>query len=237
MSRPSTGTTNVYRLRKALGLYQYEFSDVLHVSPSLLRKLEYGTRTLTPDNAENIAARTGISPGWLLRNDPREPLIDSDGRSYDGKERFKRAQLQFKPVNLALAHTPPILVRTVLLQRYAEARDLFSRPEMYQHLIKFALDLQLLCARYEMKADYPESMTGENFINAERDREKPDKLFSSIIRDAERCYKAVKLQRERVARAEAKEAKRLAPFLPREERARYGAGTRLFTKRGKRRPK
>jgi hypothetical protein len=132
----------------------------------------------------------------------------------------QRAQLDSEPLP---THAPTILIRTLLLQCYAEARDLLLRPEMYKHLIKFLLDLQILTARYDMKANYPATRTARDIIDESDERAKPDKLYPGIIKDANRCYNAVKKQRERLSR----EAKRLLPFLPPKERIRYAAGTRL----------
>jgi transcriptional regulator with XRE-family HTH domain len=212
--RPASGTHNLRRLRDFLGLQQDEFSSVVHLSKSLLQKLEHEKRPLTRSVAENIAACTGISPEWLLSNDSSEPLIDSRGKRYT-RAQYERAQ--FKRLDLSPAITPPLLVRTLLLQRYAEARDLFLRREMHRYLIKFLLDLKLLCARYELKADYLETVTAADLMNEERKRENPDNLYPSVIRDAEKCYKAIKLQAKRLEREDAKKAKRLSPFLSPED--------------------
>ena len=208
---------NLRRLREFLGLQQDEFSSVVQLSKSLLQKLEHEKRTLTRSMAETIAACTGISPEWLLRNKRSEPLIDSQGKRYT-KARYERAQA--KRLDLLPAITPPLLVRTLLLQRYAEARDLFLRPEMHRHLIKFLLDLQLLCARYELKADYPETMIVADFIKEQQKRENPDNLYPGVISDAEKCYKAIQLQAKRLEREEAKKANRLSPFLSPEDHER-----------------
>ena len=198
---------------------------MLRMSKSLLHQLEHEKLKLTRRVAEDISARTGISADWLLRNDPKEPPVGARGERYT-EAQYDRARIN--RFDLRPTHAPPILIRTVLLQRYAEMRDLFLRPEMHKHLIKFLLDLQLLTVRYDAKADYPASYTAGDAAREQDEREKPDRLFPGIIKDTERCYKAVMLRRKRLEREEAKEAKRLAPFLPREERIRYGAGTRLY---------
>lgn len=207
LMRLSTGTHNLRRLREGLGLQQKQFADVLDMSPSLLQKLEHGDRPITRRLAEDIAACTGISPEWLLRNRRKEPPVDWQGEPYTAAH-YHRAQ--FKRLSLVrLQLAPPILVRAVLLQRYAEARDLFLRPEMHRHLMKFLLDLQLLCARYETKAEYPASDTAVDAIKEQEKRENPSKLYPGIIRDAERCYKATQ---RTITRAEQREKKQIARF-------------------------
>jgi transcriptional regulator with XRE-family HTH domain len=212
---PSTGTHNLRRLRELLGFQQDGFTAVVHISKSELRKLEHEERPLSRRKAENIGACTGISPQWLLDNDSSEPPIDSRGRPYT-KKQFEIARA--RRLDLRPARKSSITTRTWLLQRYAEARDLFLRPEMRGHLIQFLLDLQLLCARYEQHARYSATDTAQDAISEQHRRENPDNLFQGVIRDAEQCYKEARREGKRLARAEADREKRLAPFLPPGER-------------------
>jgi transcriptional regulator with XRE-family HTH domain len=187
--RPATGKGNLRRLRELLELDQFVFSDATGMSKSYLQKLEHG-RTLTKQIRERIATRTGVSPEWLQSNDPGPPY-DAKGRRYS-KEQFDRAQarlLDFRPFWRGRGKAD-IAVKRFLLQRYAEARDLFLRPEMYKYFVGFLLDLQLLCARYELKAKYPEHYTGADAIAEQKRREHPDSLFPGVVRDAEACHKA-----------------------------------------------
>lgn len=221
--RPATGTHSLRRLREFLGYQQDEFASVLHLSKSLLQKLEQEKRPLSGRLAEDIAACTGISAGWLLRNDPNEPPTDARGRPYT-RTQFDRAQV--RRLDLMPTYKPPILVRMALFQKYAEARDLFLRPEMYGRLFKLLLDLQLLCAKYEPHAKYSETGTAADAIKQQDIRENPDNLFPSVIKDAEQCHTAAKLQRKRRAQAEVNKEQSLAPFLPKEDR-----GLRTIRKR------
>jgi transcriptional regulator with XRE-family HTH domain len=215
--RRATGTHNLRRLRELLGFQQDGFSVVVNMSKSLVRKLEHGERPFSQRMAENIAACTGVSSQWLLRNDSSEPPTDSHGRRYT-KKQFEIARA--KRLDLRPGRNPSISVRTWLLQRYAETRDLFLRPEMRCYVFPFLLDLQLLCARYELHADYPASMIGEDFINEQHRRENPDNLFPGVIKDAEQCHEHAKREGKRLTRAEANREQRLAAFLPPDERSR-----------------
>jgi transcriptional regulator with XRE-family HTH domain len=186
--RPATGTHNLRRLRELLELQQDEFSSVLRLSKSLLQKIEHKKRPLTRHMAEFIAACTGISPEWLLRNDPSARPINSKGNLY-GQAQYQLAQSRLRDLHPAIK-PPEIAVRGLLLRGYAEARDLFLRPEMYKHFVKFLLDHQLLCARYASKADYPETDTAGDIIDEQERRERPANLYPGVIKDAEKCYKA-----------------------------------------------
>jgi transcriptional regulator with XRE-family HTH domain len=194
--RPATGKHNLRRLRESLGLQQDEFCCVLRLSKSLLQKLEHAERPITQRIAEHIAACTGISPSWLLRNDQKARPIDAKGNRY-GQRQYHVAQARLRGLRTVGCRPdmpPGIAVRTLLLQRYAEARDLFLRPEMYKQFLKFLLDHQLLCARYEMKADYPLAHTARDAIDEQERREQPGNLYPGVIKDAEKGYKAAKRQ-------------------------------------------
>ena len=189
--RPPTGRTNLRRLRELLGFQQDEFSNVTDVSKSYLQQLEHGRR-FTNEILERIATRTGISPEWLRRNDRSRP-IDSKGKPYTNRQ-FDLAQARlrdFRPFWRGRG-SADIAVCKLLLQRYAEARDLFHRREMHKHFVQFLLDFQLLWARYELHAKYPEHHTGRDAIAEQERREHPDNLFRGVIRDAENCLKAAK---------------------------------------------
>src|SRR5262245_57155375 len=122
LMRPATGTHNLYRLRQILGLQQKQFAGMIHLSRSLLQKLENEDRPLSRRQAEIIAAATGVSADWLWRNDPSEEPTDLWGKPYS-KERYLRSKaLGFDPF---LDYAPPVVVRVALLQSYAKARDLF----------------------------------------------------------------------------------------------------------------
>jgi transcriptional regulator with XRE-family HTH domain len=206
--RPATGTHNLRRLREELRLEQKQFAPVIHLSKSLLQKLENEKRPLSRRQAEDIAACTGISVGWLLRNDRSEPLVDSKGKPYS-EERFRLAQAMRFDLMPTLAM--PVMLRALLLQSYARTRDLFLRPEMHKHFIKFWGKLEILRSEFELEADYPEEMTARQIIDEDVKKYlDPDVLYPGIIRDAEKCHKAEKLQRKRLAREEAEKAKRIA---------------------------
>ncbi len=182
------------RLRELLGLQQSEFSTVVRLSKSLLQKLEHGERPLTRQIAEKIAAYTGVAPEWLLTNDRKARPIDSKGNVYGQRQcHVAQARLRgLRAVGSTPGMPPEIAVCTWLLRQYAEARDLFLRPEMYKHLFQFLLDHQILCSRYQLKADYPATQIGKDIMDEQERRERPGNLYPGVIKDAEKCYKAAK---------------------------------------------
>jgi transcriptional regulator with XRE-family HTH domain len=196
--RPATGTHNLRRLREFLQKQQDEFSVIIHVSKSMLQKLENEKKPLRLRMAQDISACTGISAEWLKQNDSRAALVDTRGRPYT-LERFELAQL--RRLDLDPTIKPPVMVRTLLLQNYAKARDLFLRPEMYPHFVNYVTQLEVLRGRFDLLADYPEDWNSAKFIDEELGRLHPNHLYSGIIRDVEQCQKAAQLKAKRIEAA------------------------------------
>jgi transcriptional regulator with XRE-family HTH domain len=209
--RLATGTHNLRRLRELLGLKQESFSREIRISASLLQKLENEKKPLGRPLAEDIAARTGISAEWLLRNDRNEPPIDEKNRPYS-KDRY--ARMQFTRRDLIPALKPPFAVRAVLLENYAKARDLFLRPEMYQHFLRYVSEAERLRMRFEEDAVYPEGTLADDLIREDAGARNPDVLYPGVIRDAEKCRRAVARERERIKREKEREES-LGPLEPR----------------------
>jgi len=184
--------------------------------------LENEKKPLKAHVAEAIAASTGISAEWLIRNEPSEAPIDSKGKPYT-IEHYERAQAITRLHSMPTTIKAPILVRRMFLEQYAKTRDLFLRPEMYKHFIKFVLKLDMLYRQFDLEADYPKEMTGADVIREEMNRLKPGNLFPGVIADAQRVWSAVDRERKRVER---EAAQRVAAFLPPEDR-----GLRTIRKR------
>src|SRR4029077_12953766 len=93
--RPATGNHVLRHLREFLELQQDEFSVAIHLSKSMLQKLENEKKPLSRRVAEDIAAYSGISADWLMRNDPTTAtqLIDRRGRPYT-PDHYKLAQIR-----------------------------------------------------------------------------------------------------------------------------------------------
>jgi transcriptional regulator with XRE-family HTH domain len=208
--RLATGTHNLRRLRELLGFKQESFANEIRISASMLQKLENEKKPLKSLVAEDIAARTGISPEWLLKNDPNEPPIDTKGRLYT-KDWYARTQ--FTRLGLIPTLRPPIAVRAVLLENYGKARDLFLRPEMYRHFLRFVMDLERLRMRFEEEAVYPEETRAQDLVREDARQRNPDTLYPSVIVDVQKCRRAVSRKRKQIERKKAKEES-LGPLEP-----------------------
>ncbi|HZM02214.1 MAG TPA: helix-turn-helix transcriptional regulator [Candidatus Saccharimonadales bacterium] len=62
---------NVTRLREGLGLSQPDFARRLGLSASIIKKLEAGNRTITPEISASIFAETGV---MLISAPDEKPL-------------------------------------------------------------------------------------------------------------------------------------------------------------------
>lgn len=86
-------------LRKACGLYQKEFADLIGCSVPYLQKIEQtaarGGKPLTARLAQSIWHQTGVSLDWLRKGDVKVPAISSRGEKYS-EEIFIRAQAEKK---------------------------------------------------------------------------------------------------------------------------------------------
>lgn len=71
------------QVRKALGLKQVEFAELVQFSPSQIASVELGRRAATSDFAWQVAVRTGVDPQCLLR--PGVEVHDQKGRPYSRK--------------------------------------------------------------------------------------------------------------------------------------------------------
>jgi transcriptional regulator with XRE-family HTH domain len=65
---------NLAPLRESLSLTQSEFAKLIGRSFSTIKSIEAGSLKLSSQLATLIADATGADRGWLLRNDPSEPM-------------------------------------------------------------------------------------------------------------------------------------------------------------------
>ena len=73
------------RLRKITGEIQSTFASSVGVSFPLIREIENGPRSLTPDTANNIGAATGCNAEALMKG----KLLNREGKPYT-KDDYKR---------------------------------------------------------------------------------------------------------------------------------------------------
>jgi hypothetical protein len=68
-------------LRSTLGTYEGHetiFANTVQCSVSWVKKVSSGKRELTTNTAHKVASATGVSEEWLLRNDPKMPIVETD---------------------------------------------------------------------------------------------------------------------------------------------------------------
>lgn len=75
-----TAGANLRACRRARGLSQEAFAEVLGVHRTYMGGLERGERNLTLKSLERIAERIGVDPLDLLRAPPDGPSSGSDAR-------------------------------------------------------------------------------------------------------------------------------------------------------------
>jgi len=73
--------TTVSVLRSTLGTYEGHesvFANTVQCSVSWVKKVSSGKRELTTNTARKVASATGVSEEWLLRNDPKMPIVETN---------------------------------------------------------------------------------------------------------------------------------------------------------------
>lgn len=89
MSKPSSQTTALSRLRVHLRLKQAQMARIAGCTRSMLQQIELQKKKLPDEIAVRIVGATGISYAWLKNGDPELPMIDEFGRPYDA-QRFSQ---------------------------------------------------------------------------------------------------------------------------------------------------
>lgn len=75
-------------LRSFLGLTQKEMADLVECSTPTIQAIELGKLKLSEKLGVTLAAKTGVSLDWLMRNDVTAPIVDPRGEPYT-KESFE----------------------------------------------------------------------------------------------------------------------------------------------------
>jgi hypothetical protein len=101
----STNKTPLSHLRFCHDYDQINFCELLGWTEDVLKSIETGRVKMTVDRAVQVALATGISPEWLLQEDPTLPMTAISGREYtiDAYEKAPckwQAQAPDHPVNL-----------------------------------------------------------------------------------------------------------------------------------------
>ncbi len=73
-------------LRRELGLRQEEFAERVGLSRRTLQNIEYG-KALSWKSARAITEQFNVSPNWLMKNDPDQPMTTISGKPWSPKER------------------------------------------------------------------------------------------------------------------------------------------------------
>jgi len=133
---------NLTRLREGMDLSQQEFAKLLGVSASIIKKLERGNRTLTPDMSARIFAETGI----MLIPAPEETPIEYSKEQhqawkkdleFDSKSAEAAARVIMKLVRLMLAASirPGVQKSYVIFNALIQAIEVVKKDfNMEQHI-------------------------------------------------------------------------------------------------------
>jgi transcriptional regulator with XRE-family HTH domain len=88
---PADVGRNIATVRKARGLSQRQLADRLHVSKSLLEKVERGARTATPALVASIARTVGCTPADLTGQPAARGPVTQDERARAALDEIRRA--------------------------------------------------------------------------------------------------------------------------------------------------
>ena len=86
-------------LRDALGDYEGRedvFAATVQCSVSWVKKASAGLRTITPQTARKVSMATGVCEEWLLKGDPKAPILERDRvtpYTLESYERWRRDNL------------------------------------------------------------------------------------------------------------------------------------------------
>jgi hypothetical protein len=95
----SKKSTPIAVLRDALGYYEGRedvFAATVQCSVSWVKKASAGLRTITPQTARKVSLATGVCEEWLLKGDPKSPMIERDRvtpYTLESYERWRRDNL------------------------------------------------------------------------------------------------------------------------------------------------
>ncbi len=95
----SKKSTPIAVLRDALGDYEGRedvFAATVQCSVSWVKKASAGLRTITPRTARKVSMATGVCEEWLLKGDPKAPMLERDRvtpYTLESYERWRRDSL------------------------------------------------------------------------------------------------------------------------------------------------
>ena len=89
-----TTPSNLRRLRTFLKQTQGQMAALGGCSLPLVQSIEIGRMKLSAKVANEISRRTGVSEAWLMENEPKAPMVATDGAPYC-LEIFRQRQLDF----------------------------------------------------------------------------------------------------------------------------------------------
>jgi transcriptional regulator with XRE-family HTH domain len=104
----------VIRIRKTLGLKQYEFAEKLKIKPTTLSMIENGNSILTDKNIQMICLTFGVNEEWLRHGTGEmfiKNFLDIYNTSGDARELLDLYQKLEEPTKrLVLNHAKQMLV-------------------------------------------------------------------------------------------------------------------------------
>ena len=92
----SRKSTPIAVLRHTLGPHDGQedvFAATVDCSVSWVKKVSAGLRNITPQTARLVSMATGVSEEWLLKGDPKAPILEQDSvtpYTRDSYERWRR---------------------------------------------------------------------------------------------------------------------------------------------------
>src|ERR1019366_10100692 len=80
--RTSSRKTTAAVLRSIVGIKDFEMAELLECSPATIHSIESGRLRLSEPLATKMFHETGVSPGWLLRGNPKKAPEAANGEPY-----------------------------------------------------------------------------------------------------------------------------------------------------------
>ncbi len=89
----SKKSTPIAVLRHTLGAYEGQedvFAATVQCSVSWVKKASSGLRTITPQTARKVSLATGVCEEWLLKGDPKAPILERNRVTPYTRESYER---------------------------------------------------------------------------------------------------------------------------------------------------
>lgn len=100
----SRKSTPIAVLRHTLGPYDGQedvFAATVDCSVSWVKKVSAGLRNITPQTARLVSMATGVSEEWLLKGDPKAPILERDSVTLYTRDSYERWRRKTRSVALA----------------------------------------------------------------------------------------------------------------------------------------